>query len=277
MHGRYLEEVLKSIDSQSYNKYEIIAVNDSGDNNISKIIANYGAYEIIESGSLLKSRYLASMKSKGSQVFFLDETRPFITDDALEIISKNNSDIIFVNEREVSTNLISKASSIERRSIFSIENINSLKPFVLPRVYNRHLVIKSLDLVRIKLGPVYEWARIMPEDLFTYYEARNLSNNFSIETRQLMKHYGDFTLKGVVRKYYRYGRGFGISSFTSYRNIVNLSVHERLIGRLNASRNFKDTSLLILFVGLKGFSGMIGEKSEKLRIKRKLRSGERLF
>lgn len=277
MHGRYLEEVLKSIDSQSYDRYEVIAVNDSGDINISKIITNYGVYEIIESGSLLKARYLASMKSKGSQVFFLDETRPFITVDALEIISKNNSDMIFVNEKEVSTNLISKASSIERQSIFSIENIRSLKPYVLPRVYNRQLVMKSLDLVRNKLGPVYEWARIMPEDLFIYYEARKLSNNFSIETRQLMKHYGDFTLRDVVKKYYRYGRGFGISSFTSYRNIVNLSVHERLIGRLNASKNFKDTSLLILFIGLKGFSGILGEKSEKMRIRYKLRSGEELF
>jgi glycosyltransferase involved in cell wall biosynthesis len=277
VHGRYLEEVLKSIDSQSYDRYEVIAVNDSGDINISKIITNYGVYEIIESGSLLKARYLASMKSKGSQVFFLDETRPFITVDALEIISKNNSDMIFVNEKEVSTNLISKASSIERQSIFSIENIRSLKPYVLPRVYNRQLVMKSLDLVRNKLGPVYEWARIMPEDLFIYYEARKLSNNFSIETRQLMKHYGDFTLRDVVKKYYRYGRGFGISSFTSYRNIVNLSVHERLIGRLNASKNFKDTSLLILFIGLKGFSGILGEKSEKMRIRYKLRSGEELF
>ena len=277
VHGRYLEEVLRSIECQGYDKYEVIAINDRGNDSISKIITNYGAFEIMAAGSLLKARYMASMKSNGSKIFFLDETRPLIRDDALEIISKNNSDIIFIREEEVKINLISKVSNIDKQSVFSIDNINSLKPYVLPRIYNRPIALKSLELVKSKLGPVYEWAQIMPEDLFIYHEARKLSNNFSIETKLLMKHYGDFTLRDMVRKYYRYGRGFGIASFTRYRDIGRLSSLDRLNGKLNVPKSSKDKFLLVMFLGVKGLSGSIGEKSEKIRIRHKLRHGENLF
>ena len=277
VHGRYLEEVLKSINFQTYDSYEVIAVNNNGDHHISSILADYGAYEIIESGSLFRARYISLMKSEGSKIFFLDETRSLITDNALEIISKNNSEIIFINENEVTINLMSKALSIERRNVFSIENINSLRPYVLPRVYDRQLVQKSLDLVKKNLGPVYHWATIMPEDLFIYYEARRLSDNFSIETRPLIKHYGDFTLRDTVRKYYRYGRGFGIAAFTPYSDLSRLSALQRLTGRKNISKSIKDTFLLFLALGLKGVPGLIGEKSEKIRIRHKLKAGEKLF
>ena len=52
VHGKYFKEVLESISGQTYDKYEVIVVNDNGSNRISKIISNYGAYEIVESGSL---------------------------------------------------------------------------------------------------------------------------------------------------------------------------------------------------------------------------------
>ena len=252
-------------------------VNDTGSDKISKIISNYGAYEIVESGSLLKSRYIASMKSKGSTVFFLDETRPLIANDALEIISHNNSDIIFSKEMEVVVNLISRIASIERKNIYSIENINNFKTYVVPRIYNRNLVVKALNRVKKKLGSVYNWARILPEDLFIYYEARKLSNSFSEVAKPLIKHYGDFTIGDVVRKNYRYGRGFRVTSFTPYRDTGSLLGMERITGRLKASNSLRDSFLSLMFLGVKGFSAFIGEESEKLRIRHRLKIGENLF
>lgn len=277
VHGKYFKEVLESINSQTYDKYEVIVVNDNGSNRISKIISNYGAYEIVESGSLLKSRYLASMKSKGSTLFFLDETRPLIADDALEMISQNNSDIIFSREKEVIINLVSRLASIERECIYSFDNINNLKPYIVPRIYSRSLVLKALNRVKNKLGPVYQWATIMPEDLFIYYEARKLSNSFSEVTKPIMKHYGDFTIGDTVRKNYRYGRGFGITSFTPYRDIGSLLGKERITGRLKASNSLRDSFLSLMFLWVKGFSAFIGEESEKLRIRQRINSGEKLF
>lgn len=277
VHEKYFKEVLESINSQTYDKYEVIVVNDKGSDRISKIISNYGAYEIVESGSLLRSRYLASIKSKGSTVFFLDETRPLIVDDALEMISQNNSDIIFSRETEIIINLVSRIASIEREYIYSSDNIKNFKPYIVPRIYNRSLVLKALNRVKNKLGNVYQWATIMPEDLFIYYEARKFSNSFSEVAKPIIKHYGDFTIGDIVRKNYRYGRGFGVTSFTPYRDIGSLLGMERMTGRIKSSKSLSDSFLSLMFLGVKGFSAFIGEESEKLRIRQRLKAGENLF
>lgn len=266
LHGKYLEEVLESIRRQSYDCYEVIVVNGSDNGNVSKLARDYGADEIVIGGSLLKARYAALTRSKGSHVFNLDETRPLSRNDALEMLSHHDSDMVFINEREVVKNLISKAADLDKEVTFSRENIMSLKPYVLPRFYNTEIYLKAIEEVKRNIGNIYERATILPEDLFIYSEARKLSNNISIEFTPLIKHYGDFALRDVIRKYYRYGKGYAFTSFTCYRDIGKDTIRERLSGRLKATKNFKELLILASFLGIKGVCGLMGETTEKVRI-----------
>jgi hypothetical protein len=62
MHGKYLQEVLESIRSQSLQEYEVVVVNSGGDE-ISDLIREFGFREIRRRAGLLEARYLANSES----------------------------------------------------------------------------------------------------------------------------------------------------------------------------------------------------------------------
>lgn len=266
MHGLYLEEVLETLMTQSYSNYEIIIINSGDNSKISKLSDNYGAKELNLRGSLLQARYLGASQSKGEFILNLDETRPLVTNNALELLMSHHSDIVFINEMEVITNYLTKMAAIDKDSIFTKSNIESYRNFVLPRFYKNNLYMNSINKVKSNLGKYYYEADILPEDLLIYREALKISTNYSIEFTKIIKHYANVTLKDVVRKYFRYGRGIGFLKKTHYNSFGKITSKERIIGRFDFDRSYFDILFQIYLLGVRGISAKLGEIYETSKI-----------
>jgi len=73
LNGRYLRSVLESIRSQTLQDYEVVVVNSGGEQ-ISDLVKEFGFKEVRKYVKLLEARYLANGESKGDYALLLDET-----------------------------------------------------------------------------------------------------------------------------------------------------------------------------------------------------------
>ncbi|AOL17306.1 glycosyl transferase family 2 [Sulfolobus sp. A20] len=250
-HGKYLREVFESIRQQTFQDYEVIVVN-SGSDEISDVIKEYGFKEIKERVKLLKARYLAHVNSRGDRAILLDETR-VLRRDALEIIDKDRSDMIIIGEREVGDSFWIKLAQLDKDNIMYCNEPDSIKGFALPRVISSPLLSKTFGILRRDLGEKFDQV-IFPDHELIYHVASSLSNSVNVVREELISHYGDRTLLEIVKKYYKYGKSTKVLKGTKYEYFLNVSRKKRKICKGNKL-------LLYILYMARGVPFLIGEKA----------------
>lgn len=264
--GKHLRKVLESIRSQNFQEYEVVVVNDRSDNNISEIVKEFDSKEIRMSGTLMMARYFAALASVGEFVLQLDETRILNGQEALKNLSTKKADCVFIKETENVTNMLTKAAAIDKIKSFSELSISLGKPYVLPRYYRRDILCGAFDSLKLKLGSVFSK---LPgaEDLLIYHEALPRLNKIEIANAPLIVHFGDDTIRKVVRKYYRYGTHFALLSGTAYQSLGYVSIRERFGTRFNGYERFRDLILVLGLFGIRGTSFFLGKSVLQHRLK----------
>lgn len=249
VHGKYLREVLESIRQQSFQDYEVIVVN-SGTECISDLVKQYGFKEIRAKVALLKARYLAHKSASGRRVLLLDETR-LLRKRALEILSKIDSDMVVVGKREIGDSIWIRLAQLDKYNILVCNKPDPLKGFALPRVFSAGILSQAFELLKKDLGEKFDYI-ISPDHALIYYSASRISNNVSVLREELIFHYGDKSLREIVRKYYRYGKSSKILNGTKYESLVKISMKRRNICRGNKF-------LLYLLYIIRGVPYIIGK------------------
>ena len=226
LHGKYLRDVLESIRVQTFQDYQVVVVNSGGDE-VSDLIREYGFKEVREDVKLLEARYLANVKSEGDYALLLDETRP-LRRDALELLSKDPHDMVIVGEREIGKSLWVRAAQLDKDNIMSCNTPEAIKGFALPRLFRRELLTRAFYNLRNNLGQTFKEV-VFPDHELIYYEASRLSADVFVLNTELIYHYGDVDLKEIVRKYNRYGKSLKVLKGTPYAFLTSLSRKKRNI------------------------------------------------
>ncbi|AGJ62326.1 glycosyltransferase [Saccharolobus islandicus] len=226
LHGKYLREVFESIRGQTFQDYEVVVVN-SGGGVVTDLVREYGFKEVRKDVKLLEARYLANLESRGDYALLLDETRP-LRRDALELLSKNLHDMVIIGERELGNSFWVKAAQLDKDNIMSCNSPEAIKGFALPRLFKRNLLTTALERLREGLGEKFSQV-IFPDHELIYYEASLLSSDIFVFKEELIYHYGDVSLRDIIRKYYRYGKSLKVLKGTPYSFMTSISRKRREI------------------------------------------------
>jgi len=252
LHGKYLREVFESIRLQTFQDYEVVVVNSGGDE-ISDLIREYGFKEVRKDVKLLEARYLANKESKGDYALLLDETRP-LRKDALELLSKNLHDMVIIGERELGESVWVRAAQLDKDNIMYCNSPEAIKGFALPRVFKRELLTLALETLRVNLGDVFSQV-VFPDHELIYYEASRLSNDVFVIKDELIYHYGDVKLSDIMRKYYRYGKSLKVLKGTPYSFMTSVSRKRRNI----CKGGIYDRIVLYTLYSARGIPFLLGE------------------
>ncbi|ACP37757.1 glycosyl transferase family 2 [Sulfolobus islandicus M.14.25] len=226
LHGKYLKEFFESIRGQTFQDYEVVVVNSGGDR-ISDLVKEYGFKEVRRGVRLLEARYLANKESKGDYTLLLDETRP-LRKDALELLSKKLHDMVIIGEKELGDSVWIKAAQLDKENIMYCNTPEAIKGFALPRLFKRDLLNSVFDRLRKGLGEKFSQV-IFPDHELIYYEASRLSSDVFVIKEELIYHYGDASLRDIMRKYYRYGKSLKVLKNTPYSFMTSVSRKKRRI------------------------------------------------
>lgn len=228
LHGKYLRHVFESIRSQTFQDYEVVVVNSNG-GAVSDLVQEYGFREVRKDVKLLEARYIANKESKGEYALLLDETRP-LRKDALELLSKNLHDMVIIGEREIGNSIWVRAAQLDKENILHCNTPEAIKGFALPRLFKRELLTTALERLREKLGEKFSQV-VFPDHELIYYEASLLSNDVLVVKEELIYHYGDASLRDVMKKYYRYGKSLKVLNGTPYSFMTSVGRKRRNVCR----------------------------------------------
>jgi len=226
LHGKHLREVLESIRSQSLQEYEVVVVNSGGDD-ISDLIREFGFREIRRRARLLEARYLANLYSRGEYALLLDETR-YLRKDALRMLSSNLHDMVIIGEREVGNSIWTRLAQLDKDNVMNCNAPEAIRGFALPRLFRRDILSAAMERLRAGLGDVFKEV-VFPDHELIYYAASKISGDLFVLKEELIYHRGDEDLRGIARKYHRYGKSLRILKGTPYSFMTSISRKRRTI------------------------------------------------
>lgn len=226
--SKYIPKCLDSIFTNKFQDFEVIINDSSVDFYVSDIISEYDVKIIKKNTRSFESRMITALASNGSRVLILDDTR-IISENLIEKLDNMPEEIIVVGERDTGKGLLIRLSNLDKKAISS--NKIKLNPIenksVIPRVYNRDIIVKSFTNIQANLNPEI-LSNIVGLDLeIIYYEAFKISRNIGIIPTAEILHYGDESLKSIFRKYYRYGFTQKMLMETVYSELANISGRNR--------------------------------------------------
>ena len=220
IHGKYINQVLESIRSQSFQDYETIIVAKSDlvleplDHDVRLIRANLGT---------LSARYVGHMASHGDFSLLLDETRKLSLNCLLKL-SESSYDMSVIPERENITGIWSRICDLDRvttgRNRSLIPSKNTL--YVLPRYFRSKLLQDAFEVARSKSANIFDTI-VLGELEILFLEALNMSNNIGSVDGCSLTHFGDETFLDTLKKYIKYGKTKKILDGTSYGDSFRLS------------------------------------------------------
>ena len=250
-HGKHLREVLESIRKQSYQDYEVIIVN-SGDDELSDVIKEFGFKVINQKAKLLHARYIAHKDSKGDYALILDETR-MLEKDTLKLLSSLNFDMVIIGEKEVGDSFWVRLAQLDKENITYCNPVDPLKGIALPRYFTREVLSKSLSSAFEKLGDKF-YEVVFWDHGIIFYEASKVSKSIYTLNDQLISHFGDPSLHDIIRKYYRYGKSARLLKNSPYSDFL---AKKRVTRRICRGNFLERKSLYLLYLA-RGISYLLG-------------------
>ena len=226
--GAHLRECLDSIFQSSFQEFEVVVNDSSGNPVVSDILKDYDVRTIERKSKSFESRYITTMASKGGRVFIFDETR-VMEKKLLEDVNNRNNDMLVIIERDIGKGIVNYFSNLDKTNIPN--DLSILDPMrnksVIPRVYKREIIVSALETLRKNL-PEDILSQVVGLDLeLIYLESYNLTKDIGFISSSEMMHYGDESIREVFRKYYRYGYTQRMLKNTYYGKFAGLSGRNR--------------------------------------------------
>ena len=226
--GAHLRECLDSIFQSSFQEFEVVVNDSSGNPVVSDILKDYDVRTIERKSKSFESRYITTMASKGGRVFIFDETR-VMEKTLLEDGNNRNNNMLVIIERDIGKGIVNYFSNLDKTNIPN--DLSILDPMrnksVIPRVYKREIIVSALETVRKNL-PEDILSQVVGLDLeLIYLESYNLTKDIGFISSSEMMHYGDESISEVFRKYYRYGYTQRMLKNTYYGKFAGLSGRNR--------------------------------------------------
>ena len=258
VNGKFLVNCLDSIFSSSYTDFEVI-INDSSENSkISDLLCQYDTKVVKKSTKSFESRLLTVKESSGDRIFLMDETR-IITPQLLGKIANIKNKIITIAEKEIGDTLITRFTNMDKNAIISGSS-DDISPIsnktVIPRVYDRQVILASLDNIVSKL-PQEKMRNVIGLDLeLIYYESWQQTIDLGFIKTKEIQHFGDRNYRSMFRKYYRYGKSQKMLKKTVYSDFAGLG------GRNRAGLSVKNRMATIPIQILRGVPFLLGYISD---------------
>ena len=185
----------------------------------------------------------------------LDETRvPHRT--LLETLAAHDEDLVIIGEGEAGNGFWERAAHLDKLLIQRCPEVDFTKGYILPRYFRGALLTRAFENVRKKLGDE-KFGRVLMEDhQLISYEASLLSNRVAIINDILIVHYGDRTLREIVRKYHRYGHHHKVLKGTPYEFMLSPWKRRRTCG--DFSLNWPQRVQLSLLYAARGVPFALG-------------------
>ena len=250
-HGKYLRQVLESIRKQSYQDYEVVIVN-SGSEELSDVIKEFGFNVINQKAKLLHARHLAHKESKGDYALILDETR-MLEKDTLKTLSSLDFDMVIIGEKEIGDSFWVKLAQLDKENITYCNPVDPLKGIALPRYFKSEVLSKALSSAKGKLGEKFYEVVFRDHDII-FYEASKISNRVYVVHEELISHFGDSSLLEIMRKYYRYGKSARVLKNSYYSDFL---AKKRVTRRICRGSFWERKSLYLLYLA-RGIPYLLG-------------------
>lgn len=234
----YLDECLKSIDSQNFSDYEVIVVDDGSTDGCGEFLEKFYSgkekFRIIhkENGGLMSAWMLGIQHSKGDYIGFVDSDDYIDPNMFEEMYSKaklEDADIVMCNRNMVFENgniSVSKIDFIEPNNVYSGKEMADIYNRIFPsicdmhisnarwdKIYKRDILFSNIKYCK-NLSRVFEDRYITPACMFTakkfiyidknyyYYRQRNNSNHsmFKEELLSEIKKMSEIQKKMLIEK-----------------------------------------------------------------------------
>jgi len=251
--GTHLRQVMESIRGQNFADYEIVVADSSNSADVSDIVNEYGAKLSHGPRPILAKRYLCHKNSRGERELFLDETR-ILARNSLEKLSTTKEDMVVIGERELGAGVWAKLANLDKQ-IAMKHNMTRVSPefgFILPRLFNRKTLDYSFSALLEKMGPETFSEIVHIDHQLIFREAYNYSTSIGVVQDVLIYHFGDNSLREIVKKYYGYGKSDRIKRNVPYLKSLTIRKRRRIVPAL------KDKVILIPLYSARGISYVMG-------------------
>ena len=244
---------MESIRSQNFADYEIVVADSSNSAEVKDIANEYGAKLFHGPVPILAKRYLCHENSRGERELFLDETR-ILARNSLERLSTIEEDMVVIGERELGTGVWAKLANLDKQMAMK-HNMNRLSPefgFILPRLFDRKALDYSFSAILEKIGPETFSKIVHIDHQLIFREAYNYSTSIGVVQDVLIYHFGDDSLRAIIKKYYGYGKSDRIKRNVPYLKSLTIRKRRRIVPAL------KDKVILIPLYSARGISYVVG-------------------
>ena len=218
--GNRLSELLEAIRIQTYQDYEISVATSLPDGKYIDMLRSYGA-NIIHSGpNLLEKRYLSHSISRGKFALLLDETR-IPEKNLLERLSNSKSNVVVIQEIDIGNSFWVAMANLDKLNSIECNKLNMASGFVLPRYINFELLSKAFYKIKENLRDETFRSVLMEDHQLISFEIAKMTDSMSFLRGNCLKHYGDKSIRSIVKKYHRYGKFHRILRNTVYEGILS--------------------------------------------------------
>jgi hypothetical protein len=259
INGNHIIESLDSIFNSKFGDFEIIVNDSSQDFFVSDMVSEYDVKLIKRKTKSLESRYITVSEAEGENILLFDETR-IMSESLLGMLDNLEDDMVVIGEREIGKGLITFISNLDKKAIPA--EASKLNPTenksIIPRYYKREIITDALKKVKSNL-PSKLFQEIVGLDLeLIYLESYNVSHRIGLISTPEIMHYGEKSIREVVKKYYRYGYTQEKLRNSYYNRYAGLS------GRMRSSSTLKDRIRSLPVIMLRGPPFVLGYISSKL-------------
>ncbi|ARM76131.1 glycosyltransferase family 2 protein [Acidianus manzaensis] len=192
---------------------EVIVVDSFSSDRTVEIAEKEGAKVIQIKGSRLIARIEGAKRAKGDYVVNLDSDMYF-SDNFKGFEEK----VVALGEITVGKGTVYKIMSIDREITHRrwMENLDVKKGGIIPRMYDRELLLKAYDNIP---GHLRERLNAF-EDSIIYYEVSKLYKGKVQFIPSAVYHIEDDSLFQFMRKWYKYGKNAKLLKGTEYERIM---------------------------------------------------------
>lgn len=250
--GDHLDEQIANLKASTKFDIEIVVINSSSNENVSKVCEKHQIKEIKKQCGLLMSRYIGANNSQGDYILILDETR-FPSQGLIDSLHNTKEFMLAFPEIQKGHGFINWLDNMDKETINETHRSSKGETeLMIPRFYYLPFLRKAFDVILSKLTyPVFEKV-VAKDDRIIFYEFSKIAgSNLAISSFPIY-HNNDTNVFKEFRKYFRYGVTSNYLIGTDYEFMLNLTDKMR---RIKSPRYFPVLFLYVLR-GIAYFSGL---------------------
>lgn len=244
--------VLDSIDAQTSDDIEVVIADSSEDAGFASLLDSRDVTRrrLSKSTGLYRAREACHQLSQGGHCLVLDATR-LLVPECVEILARTSAehDMIAIRETSLAATWWAELGGLDKAATFTAamrsHTLRGLHGSVIPRFFRREALDSAFEALSSSVES-RTLDRVLYGDHHLIFEAALKSGyTVGLEPRPLIQHIEDASMMATAKKYFRYGRSFGV-----LRRVPGIPEVTRLRGRRSRyarARSEKTPGLITLY------------------------------